>query len=80
MRDDPSIRYFGLDDRAELGEPADQHAAALEPPTGGDGTFTVGDAVEALGFGRFQVKLSLLTGMAWVSDLILCLAGLLRHA
>lgn len=68
VRDDPSIRYFGLDDRAELGEPADQHAAALEPPTGGDGTFTVGDAVEALGFGRFQVKLSLLTGMAWMAD------------
>ncbi|KAK6053587.1 hypothetical protein COOONC_08909 [Cooperia oncophora] len=63
VRDDPSVHYYGLDDRAELGEPADQTSMAAE--TGEEGTFTVHDAVEALGFGRFQVKLSILTGIAW---------------
>jgi hypothetical protein len=29
-------------------------------------TFTIDEAVEMLGFGMFQVKLSLLTGLAWV--------------
>lgn len=29
-------------------------------------TFSVEDAVEAIGFGKFQWKLSLLTGVAWV--------------
>lgn len=29
-------------------------------------TYTVDQAVDALGFGRFQVKLSILTGLAWV--------------
>lgn len=29
-------------------------------------TFTIDQAVEAMGFGRFQIKLSLLTGLAWV--------------
>ncbi|PAV89082.1 hypothetical protein WR25_08937 isoform B [Diploscapter pachys] len=33
-----------------------------------DKTFTVDDAVEHLGFGRFQLKLSLLTGCAWMAD------------
>ncbi|VDL72370.1 unnamed protein product [Nippostrongylus brasiliensis] len=68
VRDDPTIRYFGLDDRTELGEPADQVASADQSSPREDGTFTVGDAVEALGFGRFQVKLSLLTGIAWMAD------------
>ncbi|EYC04008.1 hypothetical protein Y032_0090g2363 [Ancylostoma ceylanicum] len=67
VRDDPSVRYFGLDDRAELGEPADQQTSR-EEAIREDGTFTVDDAVEALGFGRFQVKLSLLTGIAWMAD------------
>lgn len=29
-------------------------------------TFTVDDALEAIGFGRFQWKMSLLTGLSWV--------------
>lgn len=29
---------------------------------------TVQDAVDALGFGKFQVKLSMLTGLTWMSD------------
>ncbi|XP_063067142.1 synaptic vesicle 2-related protein-like [Engraulis encrasicolus] len=35
-----------------------------------DETFTVEDAVEAIGFGVFQWKLSLLTGVAWMADAI----------
>nr|CAB3266744.1 synaptic vesicle 2-related protein [Phallusia mammillata] len=31
-------------------------------------TFTVEEAVEAIGFGKFQWKLSLLTGCAWMAD------------
>jgi hypothetical protein len=30
--------------------------------------FTVDDAVEYLGFGRFQLLLALLTGLAWMAD------------
>ncbi|XP_077995310.1 synaptic vesicle 2-related protein-like [Glandiceps talaboti] len=31
-------------------------------------TFTVEDAVEAIGFGKFQIKLSLLAGLCWMAD------------
>ena len=31
-------------------------------------TFTVDQAVNATGFGRFQVKLSLITGLSWMAD------------
>jgi len=31
-------------------------------------TFTIDQAVEKIGFGRFQFKLSLLTGLAWMAD------------
>lgn len=30
--------------------------------------FTIDDAVEKMGFGRFQIKLSLVTGLAWMAD------------
>ncbi|XP_049942371.1 synaptic vesicle 2-related protein [Schistocerca serialis cubense] len=33
-----------------------------------DDTFTVTQAVNALGFGKFQVRLSLLTGLCWMAD------------
>ncbi|CAG0885264.1 unnamed protein product [Darwinula stevensoni] len=33
-----------------------------------DDTFTVDQAVNALGFGRFQIKLSLITGLCWMTD------------
>ncbi|TMS08562.1 Synaptic vesicle 2-related protein [Larimichthys crocea] len=40
--------------------------------TGGDSepevTFTVDDALEAIGFGKFQWKISLLTGLSWIGD------------
>ncbi|XP_054469051.1 LOW QUALITY PROTEIN: synaptic vesicle 2-related protein-like [Anoplopoma fimbria] len=31
-------------------------------------TFTVDDAIEALGFGKFQWKMSVLTGLSWIGD------------
>jgi len=31
-------------------------------------TYTVAQAVDAFGFGRFQVKLSLFTGLCWMAD------------
>ena len=31
-------------------------------------TYTIEDAVEQLGFGKFQFNLSILTGMAWMAD------------
>ncbi|KAM8742834.1 synaptic vesicle 2-related protein [Acanthopagrus schlegelii] len=31
-------------------------------------TFTVDDALEAIGYGKFQWKLSLLTGLSWIGD------------
>ncbi|XP_033227637.1 synaptic vesicle 2-related protein isoform X2 [Belonocnema kinseyi] len=33
-----------------------------------DDTFTVGQAINSLGFGGFQVKLSLVTGLCWMAD------------
>lgn len=33
-----------------------------------DDTFTVGQAINSLGFGSFQVKLSLITGLCWMAD------------
>ncbi|CAI4232475.1 unnamed protein product [Auanema sp. JU1783] len=65
--EDLSVRYSSIDDRAELGDPEDSqnHQPAKDEA---EATFTVDDAVEALGFGRFQLFLSLLTGMAWMAD------------
>lgn len=35
-------------------------------------TFMVEDAVEAIGFGKFQWKLSVITGLAWASNCYQC--------
>uniref|UniRef100_A0A914EPS9 Major facilitator superfamily (MFS) profile domain-containing protein n=1 Tax=Acrobeloides nanus TaxID=290746 RepID=A0A914EPS9_9BILA len=59
-----TVRYEGLDgDTVEIREPED--AQTSEPPKD---SYTVDEAVEYLGFGRFQVMLSLLTGLAWMAD------------
>jgi hypothetical protein len=47
-----------------IDEPED--AATRPASTGVPDVFTVDDAVEYLGFGRFQLLLALLTGLAWV--------------
>lgn len=48
-----------------------------------DDTFTVDQAVNALGFGKFQVKLSLITGLCWMADsmemMILAMLGPALH-
>ena len=31
-------------------------------------TYRINEAVEKIGFGRFQLKLSFLTGLAWMAD------------
>ncbi|XP_030593349.1 synaptic vesicle 2-related protein [Archocentrus centrarchus] len=61
---------------ARIAEQTDQEAVALAEgapvprefanPT--DDTFMVEDAVEAIGFGTFQWKLSILTGLSWMAD------------
>ncbi|NWI70403.1 SVOP protein, partial [Todus mexicanus] len=56
--------------RTEL-EPVELEDGAAVPkefanPT--DDTFMVEDAVEAIGFGKFQWKLSVITGLAWASN------------
>ncbi|XP_053938239.1 synaptic vesicle 2-related protein isoform X3 [Cuculus canorus] len=56
--------------RTEL-EPVELEDGAAVPkefanPT--DDTFMVEDAVEAIGFGKFQWKLSVVTGLAWMAD------------
>lgn len=64
--DGGSVRYEGLEgDTVQIKEPED----ALRTVTDASGrdSFTVDDAVEYLGFGKFQAKLSILTGLAWVS-------------
>ncbi|XP_066974498.1 synaptic vesicle 2-related protein isoform X2 [Macrobrachium rosenbergii] len=48
-----------------------------------DDTFTVDQAVNALGFGKFQIKLSLITGLCWMADsmemMILAILGPALH-
>ncbi|XP_052411835.1 synaptic vesicle 2-related protein-like [Carassius gibelio] len=45
----------------DLGESKNRRSGTSE-------TFTVEEAVEAIGFGKFQWKLSMLTGVAWMAD------------
>ncbi|KHN77735.1 Putative transporter [Toxocara canis] len=62
-----SVKYEGLDgETVHIGEPED----ALQPPSPDKKptSFTVDEAVELLGFGKFQIKLSILTGLAWMAD------------
>lgn len=36
-------------------------------------SYTLQQAIDAIGFGKFQVKLSILTGFAWVCDILITL-------
>ena len=67
-----SVRYEGLEgDTVKItGQSSDANESAPNSDS-----FTVDDAVEYLGFGSFQIKLSLLTGLAWVS---LCFHSVLK--
>ncbi|XP_012288600.1 synaptic vesicle 2-related protein [Orussus abietinus] len=46
----------------------DRPMELISVPAIPDDTFTVGQAVNALGFGKFQVKLLLSTGLCWMAD------------
>uniref|UniRef100_A0A915ALZ4 Major facilitator superfamily (MFS) profile domain-containing protein n=1 Tax=Parascaris univalens TaxID=6257 RepID=A0A915ALZ4_PARUN len=62
-----SVKYEGLDgETVHISQPED----AQQPPSPEKKpiSFTVDEAVELLGFGRFQIKLSFLTGLAWMAD------------
>uniref|UniRef100_A0A7E4VKE4 MFS domain-containing protein n=1 Tax=Panagrellus redivivus TaxID=6233 RepID=A0A7E4VKE4_PANRE len=61
-----TVRYEGLeDDPVKISGAGD--GAHVESAANSD-SFTVDDAVEFLGFGKFQLKLSFLTGLAWMAD------------
>jgi len=40
-------------------------------------TFTVAQAINALGFGKFQVKLSLFTGLCWIDSMEITILSIL---
>uniref|UniRef100_A0AC34PUU3 Major facilitator superfamily (MFS) profile domain-containing protein n=1 Tax=Panagrolaimus sp. JU765 TaxID=591449 RepID=A0AC34PUU3_9BILA len=61
-----SVRYEGLEDDVEITNSSG--APSKQQTTSDADTFTIDEAVEYLGFGKFQVKLSLLTGLAWMAD------------
>ncbi|KAI1722709.1 sugar transporter domain-containing protein [Ditylenchus destructor] len=66
---DDTVRYEGIDghngDKVQIREPDDaKHSIS----SSGSDTFTVDDAVEYLGFGKFQLILSFFTGLAWMAD------------
>ncbi|XP_076140289.1 synaptic vesicle 2-related protein-like [Alosa pseudoharengus] len=55
-----------VQEQVELGD--GQRPATRRQDNAKVDTFTVEEAVEAIGFGRFQWKLSMLTGVAWMAD------------
>ncbi|KAL1275130.1 hypothetical protein QQF64_027944 [Cirrhinus molitorella] len=62
----------GIDEPSDEGVRTIQEQVDLEDSknrsSGISETFTVEEAVEAIGFGSFQWKLSMLTGVAWMAD------------
>ncbi|GMT21225.1 hypothetical protein PFISCL1PPCAC_12522, partial [Pristionchus fissidentatus] len=64
--EEPSVRYSNLED----GHGPIDTSSTVTTPCGTERrkTYTVDDAVETLGFGRFQLKLSVLAGLAWMAD------------
>uniref|UniRef100_A0A8C2CGS9 SV2 related protein b n=1 Tax=Cyprinus carpio TaxID=7962 RepID=A0A8C2CGS9_CYPCA len=61
-KDEPSDEgVCNIQVQVDFGDSKDRSSGISE-------TFTVEEAVEAIGFGRFQWKLSMLTGVAWMAD------------
>uniref|UniRef100_A0A8C5HH33 Synaptic vesicle 2-related protein-like n=1 Tax=Gouania willdenowi TaxID=441366 RepID=A0A8C5HH33_GOUWI len=60
----------------------DQYATSSDT-NATEATFTINEALEVIGFGKFQWKMSLLTGLAWVADamemMILSILGPTLH-
>ncbi|OXB62161.1 hypothetical protein ASZ78_015343, partial [Callipepla squamata] len=62
------IQIEGVRTELEAVELEDGAAVPKEFANPTDDTFMVEDAVEAIGFGKFQWKLSVITGLAWASN------------
>lgn len=63
---DPAMRqYMGMEDDGTISQTVAPPEPGREPP---EETFTIQQAIDNIGFGRFQVKLSILTGVAWMAD------------
>lgn len=63
---DPAMRqYMGMEDVSGAGQSG---AAGKQPDEPAEETFTIQQAIDNIGFGKFQVKLSILTGVAWMAD------------
>uniref|UniRef100_A0A8C2T6I7 SV2 related protein n=1 Tax=Coturnix japonica TaxID=93934 RepID=A0A8C2T6I7_COTJA len=62
------IQIEGVQTELEAIELEDGAAVPKEFANPTDDTFMVEDAVEAIGFGKFQWKLSVITGLAWMAD------------
>ncbi|KAE8747251.1 hypothetical protein FOCC_FOCC006043 [Frankliniella occidentalis] len=60
----PHSIYGGDDSNDLLGQEIEMTSVSVVP----DDTFTVTQAVNAFGFGKFQVQLSLFTGLCWMAD------------
>ncbi|KAK3927334.1 Synaptic vesicle 2-related protein [Frankliniella fusca] len=60
----PHSIYGGDDSNDLLGQEIEMTSVSVVP----DDTFTVTQAVNAFGFGKFQVRLSLFTGLCWMAD------------
>ncbi|XP_042297895.1 synaptic vesicle 2-related protein isoform X2 [Sceloporus undulatus] len=62
------VQIEGVQTHLEAVELEDGSMVPKEFANPTDDTFMVEDAVEAIGFGKFQWKLSILTGLAWMAD------------
>ncbi|XP_044296693.1 synaptic vesicle 2-related protein isoform X3 [Varanus komodoensis] len=62
------VQIEGIQTELEAVELEDAGMVPKEFANPTDDTFMVEDAVEAIGFGKFQWKLSILTGLAWMAD------------
>ncbi|XP_041266287.1 synaptic vesicle 2-related protein isoform X2 [Onychostruthus taczanowskii] len=62
------VQIEGVRTELEPVELGDGAAVPKEFANPTDDTFMVEDAVEAIGFGKFQWKLSVITGLAWMAD------------
>lgn len=60
---DPTMRQYAA---MENPEPKEVESVSRDEPS--DDTFTIQQAIDNIGFGKFQIKLSILTGVAWMAD------------
>ncbi|EOA96479.1 Synaptic vesicle 2-related protein, partial [Anas platyrhynchos] len=71
------IQIEGVRTELEAVELEDGAAVPKEFANPTDDTFMVEDAVEAIGFGKFQWKLSIITGLAWANAMEMMILSIL---